>query len=45
MQNQKYRVVLDTNVVVGAGSRWLDHGVPVPDNNSHRRVLIRVAEL
>ena len=39
-----YRVVLDTNEVVGAGSGWLDHGVPSPDENIHRRVLIRVAE-
>lgn len=38
------RVVLDTNEVVGAGSGWLDHGVPSPDENIHRRVLIRVAE-
>lgn len=44
MQNQNYRVVLDTNEVVGAGTGWLDHGVPVPTGNSHRRVLIRVAE-
>ena len=44
MQIPNYRVVLDTNEVVGAGTGWLDHGVPVPDNNSHRRVLIRVAE-
>ena len=44
MQNQNYRVVLDTNEVVGAGTGWLDHGVPVPDGNTHRRVLIRVAE-
>ena len=39
-----YRVVLDTNEVVGAGTGWLDHGVPSPDENIHRRVLIRVAE-
>lgn len=38
------RVVLDTNEVVGAGTGWLDHGVPSPDDNIHRRVLIRVAE-
>jgi len=44
MEAQKYRVVLDTNQVVGAGSRWLDHGPPVPDENVHRRVLIQVAE-
>jgi len=44
MQSQSYRVVLDTNQVVGAGSRWLDHGIPSPDNNLCRRVLIRVAK-
>lgn len=44
MQNLSYRVVLDTNEVVGAGTGWLDHGVPAPDKNTHRRVLIRVAE-
>jgi predicted nucleic acid-binding protein len=44
MQAKCYRVVLDTNQVVGAGSAWLDHGVPSPDKNIHRRVLIRVAE-
>lgn len=44
MQNQNYRVVLDTNEIVGAGTGWFDHGVPAPDKNTHRRVLIRVAE-
>lgn len=44
MENQNYRVVLDTNEIVGAGTRWMDHGVPSPDNNTHRRILIRVAE-
>jgi predicted nucleic acid-binding protein len=44
MQSQTFRVVLDTNEVVGAGTGWMDHGRPVPDNNPHRRVLIRVAE-
>ncbi len=44
MQNQNYRVVLDTNEVVGAGTGWMDRGRPVPDRNPHRRVLIRVAE-
>lgn len=44
MQNENYRVVLDTNEVVGAGTGWMDHGVPVPDKNTPRRVLIRVAE-
>ena len=44
MQGQSYRVVLDTNEVVGAGTGWLDYGLPSPGNNIHRRVLIRVAE-
>jgi predicted nucleic acid-binding protein len=44
LQTQCFRVVLDTNQVVGAGTRWLEHGVPSPDNNSCRRILIRVAE-
>ena len=44
MTAANYRVVLDTNQVVGAGTGWLDHGVPVPDKNVYRRVLIRVAE-
>lgn len=39
-----YRVVLDTNEVIGAGTGWLDHGVPSPDKNIHRRVLIRIAK-
>jgi len=39
-----YRVVLDTNEVVAAGTGWLDRGLPSPDTNIHRRVLIRVAE-
>jgi predicted nucleic acid-binding protein len=37
-------VVLDTNQIIGAGTRWLDHGIPVPDTNACRRILIRVAE-
>ena len=44
MQSQSYRVVLDTNEVVGAGTGWLDHGIPASDTNTHRRILIRVAE-
>jgi predicted nucleic acid-binding protein len=39
-----YRVVLDTNQVVAAGTRWLDRGTPSPDPNASRRVLIKVAE-
>jgi predicted nucleic acid-binding protein len=44
VQGQCYRVVLDTNQIVAAGSGWLDHGTPSPDNNTCRRILIRVAE-
>jgi predicted nucleic acid-binding protein len=44
MQASSYRVVLDTNEVVGAGTDWLDHGVPSPDHNIHRRILICVAQ-
>lgn len=44
MPNQTYRVVLDTNQIVGAGTGWLDHGRPAPDPNACRRILIRVAE-
>ena len=39
-----YRVVLDTNVIIGAGSAWLVHGVTKINGNVHRHVLIRVAE-
>jgi predicted nucleic acid-binding protein len=44
VQTQTFRVVLDTNQVVGAGTGWLDRGVPTPDKNACRRILIRVAE-
>ncbi|WP_375777824.1 PIN domain-containing protein [Bradyrhizobium sp. ma5] len=44
MSGQAVRVVLDTNQIVGAGTGWLDHGRPSPDRNTHRRILIRVAE-
>ena len=44
MDVKSFRVVLDTNQVVGAGTRWLDHGVPTPDANTCRRILIRVAQ-
>lgn len=44
MKVPRFRVVLDTNQVIGAGTRWFDHGAPSPDTNIHRRVLIRVAE-
>ena len=38
------RVVLDTNQIVGAGSRWLSTPVPSPDPNAHRRLLLCVAD-
>jgi predicted nucleic acid-binding protein len=44
MAVRHYRVVLDSNEVIGAGTAWLERGVPSPDENFHRRVLIRVAE-
>ena len=44
MSNQGYRVVLDTNQIVGAGTGWLERGVPAPDPNANRRVLICVAK-
>ena len=34
------RFVLDTNQIVGAGSRWLETGAVGP--NPHRRLLIRI---
>ena len=37
------RVVLDTNEVVAAGSRWLDTGLPGSGGNAHLRLLILVA--
>lgn len=44
MQAQAYRVVLDTNQIVAAGTRWLDRGQPKLATNTSRRILIRVAE-
>ena len=38
-----FRVVLDTNEIVAAGSRWLDTGAPSPVRNEHLRLLIIVA--
>jgi predicted nucleic acid-binding protein len=43
MQSLTFRVVLDTNVVIGAGSAWIDRVIPVAKGNVHRRLLIRVA--
>jgi len=44
MANERFRVVLDTNQIVAAGTRFLVHGRPSPDPNVCRRILIRVAE-
>jgi predicted nucleic acid-binding protein len=43
MGSEKYRVVLDTNQVVAAGTGWIDHAIPSPDRNVCRRILIQVA--
>lgn len=37
-----FRVVLDTNEIVAAGSRWLDTGLPTSGYNAHLRLLIVV---
>jgi putative PIN family toxin of toxin-antitoxin system len=39
-----HRVVLDTNVIVAAGTRWLEDGRPSPDHNICRQILVCVAE-
>jgi predicted nucleic acid-binding protein len=41
--NNKLRVVLDTNQIISAGTRWLVCGVPNPDRNICRRILICVS--
>ena len=38
-----FRVVLDTNEIVAAGSRWLDTGLPTSGYNAHLRLLLVVA--
>ncbi|HXI72384.1 MAG TPA: PIN domain-containing protein [Verrucomicrobiae bacterium] len=43
MPNQKYRVVLDTNQIIGAGSRWLVDARSVSDRNLCQKILIQVA--
>jgi predicted nucleic acid-binding protein len=43
VETHNYRVVLDTNQVIAAGSRWLVTGTPSPDKNTSRRILLRVA--
>ena len=37
--NARLRCVLDTNQIVGAGSRWLDYGIPATPN-CHLRILL-----
>lgn len=39
MNASRLRSVLDTNEIVGAGSRWLDAGAPEPPN-CHLRLLL-----
>lgn len=41
MSAARERVVLDTNQIVGAGTRWLDD--PTANQNDHRRLLAHVA--
>jgi uncharacterized protein len=37
------RVVLDTNQIIGAGTRWLGDGQSHFNNNIHRRILVAIA--
>src|SRR6266540_4122609 len=39
----RFRVVLDTNQIISAGTGWLVNGLPNPDTNICRRILICVA--
>jgi uncharacterized protein len=39
----RFRVVLDTNQIISAGTKWLIGGAPNPDMNVCRRILICVA--
>ena len=43
MSDTTRRVILDTNQIVGAGSRWLSNPIPSPDPNAYRRLLFCVA--
>ena len=43
MTSAVFRVVLDTNEIVAAGSSWLDTGLPASGGNPHLRLLIVVA--
>lgn len=38
MSRSRFRCVLDTNQIVGAGSRWIADGIP-PHPNCHLRIL------
>ena len=44
MTGDRVRIVLDTNQIVGAGSRWLDSSASAVNANNHRRLLVCVAE-
>ena len=43
MPAQQYRVVLDTNQILAAGSKWVTGEVAIDAKNISRRVLICVA--
>ena len=43
MAKPKYRVVLDTNQIIGAGSRWMADARSLSDKNLCQRILIQVA--
>jgi putative PIN family toxin of toxin-antitoxin system len=43
MPAQQYRVVLDTNQIISAGSKWIDGTCEIGTDNISRRVLICVA--
>lgn len=43
MPTQQYRVVLDTNQILAAGSRWIDGTCEIGTANISRRILICVA--
>ena len=43
MSSAGARLVLDTNQIVGAGSRWIEGPLGTANVNPHRRLLVRVA--
>lgn len=43
MPSQQYRVVLDTNQIIAAGSKWIDGTCKIGIANISRRILICVA--